>query len=110
MPSTYANIITSMNLDGAAIPIVMNNDREAIQLAVKTVVRVKPQNCRIVRIRNTLELSQIQVSEPMLAEVRAHPEQFQISSPAAAWTFDAEGRAALLPSAHDESTLAAAAR
>jgi len=110
VPSTYANIITSMNLDGAAIPIVMNNDREAIQLAVKTVVRVKPQDCRIVRIRNTLELSQIQVSEPMLAEVRAHPEQFQISSPAAAWIFDAEGRVALLPSAHDESTLAAAAR
>ena len=76
VPSTYANIITSMNLDGAAIPMVMNTDREAIQLAVKTVVRVKPQDCRIVRIRNTLELAQIQVSEPMLAEVRAHPEPF----------------------------------
>lgn len=110
VPSTYANIITSMNLDGAAIPIVMNNDREAIQLAVKTVVRVKPQDCRIVRIRNTLELSQIQVSEPMLGEVRAHPEQFQIASPAFALTFDAEGRAPLLPSANDESTAAAAAR
>jgi len=110
VPSTYANIITSMNLDGAAIPIVMNNDREAIQLAVKTVVRVKPQDCRIVRIRNTLELSQIQVSEPMLAEVRAHPEQFQIASPAFTLAFDAEGRAALLPSAHDQSTAAAATR
>ncbi len=108
VPSTYANIITSMNLDGAAIPLVMNNDREAIQLAVKTVVRVKPQDCRIVRIRNTLELSQIQVSEPMLAEVRANPEQFQIASPAVSWNFDAEGRAPLLPSAHEESAVAAA--
>ncbi|HEX7811768.1 MAG TPA: hypothetical protein VF460_07650, partial [Burkholderiales bacterium] len=96
--------------DGAAIPIVMNNDREAIQLAVKTVVRVKPQDCRIVRIRNTLELGRIQVSEPMLAEVRAHPEQFQIASPAAAWTFDAAGRVALLPPAHEDSALAAAGR
>ncbi|HEX4986242.1 MAG TPA: lactate racemase domain-containing protein [Burkholderiales bacterium] len=110
VPSTYANIITSMNLDGGAIPIVMNNDREAIQLAVKTVVRVKPENCRIVRVRNTLELAQIQVSEPMLAEVRAHPEQFQIASPAAAFSFGADGRLAPLPSAHDESTLKAAAR
>lgn len=110
VPSTYANIITSMNLDGAAIPIVMNNDREAIQLAVKTVVRVKPQDCRIVRIRNTLELSQIQVSEPMLAEVRAHPEQFRIGSPAEAWRFDPQGRVALMPSAHDEPNLAAAGR
>lgn len=110
VPSTYANIITSMNLDGAAIPIVMNNDREAIQLAAKTVVRVKPQDCRIVRIRNTLEIAQIQVSEPLLAEVRSRPEQFQIASPAAVFAFDAEGRLAPLPSAHEPSTLAAAAR
>ena len=41
IPSTYANIITSMNLDGGAIPMVMNTEQEAIQLAVKTVVRVK---------------------------------------------------------------------
>lgn len=110
IPSTYANIITSMNLDGGAIPIVMNTERDAIALAVKTVVRVKPENCRIVRIRNTLELAQIQVSEPLLAEVRARPEQFQIASPASAFAFDAAGRLAPLPSAHDPSTLAAAAR
>ncbi len=110
IPSTYANIITSMNLDGGAIPIVMNTEREAIQLAVKTVVRVKPENCRIVRIRNTLELSRIQVSEPLLGEVRARPEHFQIVSPAASFAFDAQGRLAPLPSAHEPSTLAAAAR
>ena len=110
IPSTYANIITSMNLDGGAIPIVMNTEREAVQLAVKTVVRVKPENCRIVRIRNTLDIAQIQVSEPLLAEVRAQPDQFQIASPATAFAFDAQGRLAPLPSAHDASTLAAAAR
>ena len=110
IPSTYANIITSMNLDGGAIPIVMNTEREAIQLAVKTVVRVKPENCRIVRIRNTLDIAQIQVSEPLLGEVRARPEHFQISSPAAAFAFDGEGRLAPLASAHEPSTLAAAAR
>jgi hypothetical protein len=86
IPSTYANIITSMNLDGGAIPMVMNTEQEAIQLAVKTVVRVKPRDCRIVRIRNTLELAQIQVSEPLLAEVRARPDRFQIASPPAPWT------------------------
>jgi hypothetical protein len=110
IPSTYANIITSTNLDGGAIPIVMNTEREAIQLAVKTVVRVKPENCRIVRIRNTLDIAQIQVSEPLLAEVRSRPEQFQIASPAAAFAFDTDGRLAPLPSAHEPATLAAAAR
>jgi hypothetical protein len=108
VPSTYANIITSMNLDGGAIPMVMNNDREAIQLAVKTVVRVKPQDCRIVRIRNTLELAQIRVSEPLLAEVRGCPDRFQIVSPPAPFAFDAEGRLASPASAAEASTRAAA--
>jgi hypothetical protein len=42
--------------------------------------------------------------------VRSSPEHFQIASPAAAFAFDAEGRLAALPSAHDSSILAAAAR
>jgi hypothetical protein len=89
--STYANIITSANLDGAAIPMIMNNDREAIALAVKTVVRVKPHACRIVRIRNTLQLGEILVSEPMLAEVRRQPEKFEVIGEPGALQFDAQG-------------------
>ncbi|MCW5621141.1 MAG: DUF2088 domain-containing protein [Burkholderiales bacterium] len=89
--STYANIITSCNLDGAGIPMIMNTDREAIALAIKTVVRVKPHECRIVRIRNTLQLAEIQISEPLLAEVRSQPERFEIVSEPAAMPFDANG-------------------
>lgn len=99
--STYANVITSMNLDGAAIPIVMNNDHDAIALAVKTVVRVKPEDCRIVRIRNTLHISEIQVSDALLPEVRRQPDRFEIMGAAAAWPFDAQGNLApLLGSLH----------
>lgn len=99
--STYANIITSMNLDGGAIPMIMNNDREAIALAVKTVIRVKPENCRIVHIRNTLQLGEIAVSEPMLDEVRSQPERFEIVEAPRAWEFDAQNQLApLLGSLH----------
>jgi hypothetical protein len=108
--ATYANVITSMNLDGAALPIVMNTDREAIALAVKTVVRVKPGNCRIVHIRNTLDLGEIQVSEPMLAEVKARPDCFQVMSPAAPPAFDSAGNLAPLRSMHDLSPAAAGGR
>jgi hypothetical protein len=96
VPSTYANIITSANLDGAAIPMIMNDDHDAIALAVKTVVRVKPQDCRIVRIRNTLQLGEIQVSEPMLAEVRAQPDKFEVLGEAAPLQFDSHGALAPL--------------
>lgn len=91
IPSTYANIITSMNLDGGAIPIIMNTDREAVALAVKTVVRVKPENCRIVRIRNTLHLGEIEVSDAMLDEVKARPDRFEIVDAPHEWPFDAQG-------------------
>ncbi|MBE0624150.1 MAG: DUF2088 domain-containing protein [Burkholderiales bacterium] len=37
---TYANVITATYLDGAAIPMIMNTDREAVQLAVKSILRV----------------------------------------------------------------------
>jgi hypothetical protein len=96
VPSTYANIITSCNLDGAAIPMIMNTDHDAIALAVKTVVRMKPQDCRIVRIRNTLQLAEIQVSEPLLAQVRAAPDRFEVVSSPAALAFDANGTLAPL--------------
>jgi hypothetical protein len=89
--STYANIITSCNLDGAAIPMVMNSDREAIQLAVKTVVRVKPRDCRIVRIRNTLQLAEIQISEAMLDELRGRPDRCEAISGPASLAFDSNG-------------------
>jgi hypothetical protein len=101
VPSTYANIITSCNLDGAGIPMIMNTDHDAIALAVKTVVRVKPQDCRVVRIRNTLQLGEIQVSEPLLAQVRARPDRFEVLSAPAALAFDANGSLApLSPTPH----------
>ncbi len=94
--STYANVITSMNLDGGGIPIIMNNDHDAIALAVKTVVRVKPEDCRIVRIRNTLHLGEIEVSNVLLGEVRRQPERFEIAEAPRDVKFDGQGNLAPL--------------
>lgn len=96
LPSTYANVITSAYLDGALIPMLMNNDREAIAVAVKTTVRVKPAEAKIVRIRNTLSLIEIEVSEPLLPLVRANPALFDVLGPAAPMRFDAAGKLAPL--------------
>jgi hypothetical protein len=88
---TYANVITSTYLDGAAIPIIMNTDEDAIRLAVKTVVRVKPQDTKIVRIANTLEVLDIHVSEGMLPYIKANPSMFEIVGEPAPFKFDAKG-------------------
>ena len=98
--ATYANVITSTYLDGAAIPIIMNTDRDAIALAVKSCVRIKPENVRLVRIANTLRVTDIQVSESLLPFVKANPALFEITGEPAAIKFDASGRIVPLPGGH----------
>ena len=89
---TYANVITSMYLDGAAIPIIINNDQEAIQLAVKTVVRVKPADAKIVRISTTLEVMDLHVSETLLHYIQSNLDKFEIVGEPEAMRFDAKGK------------------
>ena len=77
--ATYTNVITSTYLDGAAIPIVMDTEREAIKLAMRAVPRVKPENVRLVRIKDTLSLSRIEASVALLEEVQRHPKMEAVS-------------------------------
>jgi len=71
---TYVNVITSQILASARIPLYMDNDFTAIQVALKTCARVKHPQSRIVWIRNTLSLENILASELLLAEVQRHPQ------------------------------------
>ena len=80
LQATYTNVITSTYLDGAAIPIVMETEREAVQLAVRSVPRVRPENIRLVRIKDTLSLGEIVVSEALLEDVELHPSMEVVSS------------------------------
>jgi len=73
-PITYANVIASAYLDGGLIPIPMPDEHSAIALAVKTVPAVKPRDCRIVRMLDTLHVGDIQVSDALLPLVDAHPQ------------------------------------
>ena len=97
---TYANVITSAYLDGAAIPMIMNTDHDAVALAVKSTLRVKPQDARIIRIQNTLQVTDIQVSEPLLAYVKQNPGKFEVLSDPEPFRFDASGKIAALPHGH----------
>lgn len=70
---TYPNAITSTVLEPVKIPPIMENDREAIQLCIRTANEIDKENPRIIRIANTLELEHIMVSEAMLEEVENNP-------------------------------------
>ena len=65
--STYANCIAAGVPDSARIPIVLATEEEAIRAAVLTCPGVDPENVRIVRIKDTLHLTDILVSENLLS-------------------------------------------
>lgn len=66
----YLNAFTSkMVLDLVKIPLVCETEKEAVAVALRTCVRVKKGQERIVRIKNTLELSEIQISVNLLKEI-----------------------------------------
>ncbi len=92
---TYANVITSAYLDAGAIPLVMKSEADAIRLAVKTTPRVKPENSRIVQIRDTLTLDHMAVSEALLPLVDEN-ERLTLAGDASPFRFEPDGRLARL--------------
>ena len=67
--STYTNAITAGDLFGIKIPLIANSDKEAIGLALN-IVKKSASNVRLVRIKNTLKLDEIIVSESIFKEIK----------------------------------------
>jgi len=65
--ATYENVITSTNLERGKLPIVAECDRQAIGYALRTCGPIAPLDAGIIRIKNTLRLSEMLVSRPVLA-------------------------------------------
>jgi hypothetical protein len=64
------NVITSTFLDRAKIPIILDNDREALKAALRATWGVAPEEARIVRIPNTLHIGDLYVSEAIFNELK----------------------------------------
>jgi len=64
---TYINCVTSGFFRGGMVPITIDTDREAIALAL---TGYAADRVRLVRIRNTLKLDELDVSLGLLDEVR----------------------------------------
>jgi len=87
---TYANVLTSTVTRSGMIPLIMENDRLAIQAAVKTCNALDMGAVRMVRIRDTLHLEEIRFSECLLPEARGNP-RLSILGPPEDIRFDGEG-------------------
>jgi hypothetical protein len=68
----YTNAITAIAINGVRIPIAMESDKLAIQLAIRAVCSEEPNKLRIARIKDTLSLSEIYVSEVLVDELKTN--------------------------------------
>ncbi len=79
--ATYINCMTGNAPSGASIPITFDNDRRALGLALGTVGLVEPEQAKVVRIHDTLDLREILASEAYLPEVESRGDLSVVTPP-----------------------------
>ena len=87
---TYPNPLTSRVSFSTKIPMVMDNDRQAIRAAVKCCFDIDTANPRIIHIHNTLSMGEFYVSENLIPEALANPNIEVVGEPAP-YAFDENG-------------------
>ncbi|HZG79002.1 MAG TPA: hypothetical protein VEZ72_24330 [Paenibacillus sp.] len=88
--ATYLNGLTSTVCAPTKLATTLESDELAIKAAVKTCNVLDFNDCRLVRIRDTLHLGEIEISTTLLEEAKKHPDIEIVSEPYE-WTFDSEG-------------------
>jgi hypothetical protein len=80
--ATYENVITSTFLERGKMPIVAENDRRAVEISLRTCGPIEPEDAKIIRIKNTLHLGEMYVSEAVLREIKWKPNIKIVGDPA----------------------------
>ena len=87
---TYINCLTACSPAGAKLPPVLETDRDAIAVALSCLGLDRIEDARVVRIKNTLRLSEVEVSEAFLPELAKRDDLRQVSE-SAPFAFDEKG-------------------
>ena len=87
---TYINVLTGGHPPSGAIPIYFDSDRKILDVALKSVGLVEPEDAKVVRIQNTLEVVEVLVSEVYGPEVNKRDDLNALGGPAE-MEFDANG-------------------
>jgi hypothetical protein len=91
--ATYVNAVTSRGLDQVKIPCVMDNDREAVQLALRTCFGIDRDRPRIIRVSDSLHTETVWLSEVMRQEAEMN-KRIEVLGEPEDWPFDANGNLA----------------
>jgi hypothetical protein len=88
--ATVINCVTAGYPDGANLPVHLESDREVMDAALGIIGTRPPEKARVMRIRNTMLLENVEVSEACLEEL-PKMTQFDIIGGANEMSFDAAG-------------------
>ena len=88
--STYMNFITAMGPQKVRIPVYLDTDREVLDAVFQTIGLVEPEESKVVRIKNTLVLDEVEVSEGLLEAVKER-DDLEIAGELKEMEFDFEG-------------------
>ena len=69
--ATYANALASKSLAGAKLPVVAHTDADALSYVVESLVGRAPASARMVAMVNTLEVSRLALSRPLVEQAEA---------------------------------------
>lgn len=87
---TMTNSLTALSLQGAKVPMYFDTDREAIVAAVGTLATDDPRELRVARIRDTLSVEHLFVSEGLATEGEGGAD-IEVVGSLEPMRFDAEG-------------------
>jgi len=90
LEETYPNALTSTVISPVKIPLILANDLLAIKAGIMTCNRDYKKGIRIVRIRNTLKIEEIWISEALIDLAKANKD-IEIISNLQDMCFDSKG-------------------
>ncbi|HTK93008.1 MAG TPA: [Fe-S]-binding protein [Verrucomicrobiae bacterium] len=91
MKMTLINCIAACQPNSAKVPATYPTDREAVETALSCIGMIPPEEARIIRIKNTLALGEIECSEAYLPSLAQRPD-LEVVGEARPLGFDADGR------------------
>jgi hypothetical protein len=78
---TYVNALTACSPGGPKLPAVLDTARDAIAVALSCLGLDRTEDARVVRIRNTLRLTEVEVSESFAVELAGRDDLTVLGDP-----------------------------
>ena len=88
--ATYMNALSGGTPEQAKIPLVLRNDLEALRMAVNSIGLIDPEAVRLMRIKNTKHLAEIEISSIYKKDLLQRPD-LEVISANKSLCFDGQG-------------------